>query len=124
MADVNRRTVHANVDLTKNELTMVNQRYFREDVSFTESFHMRVTLATNMSSPQEVDLTGGDNVTFAGESLMVTTDREIDVGVDASNNLVNVSDNGMFMVVGSYTHLYVQNNSTTYTANVEIVGTD
>ena len=124
MADVLRRTTNAQVALTKNELPMYTQRHFKEDVSFTESTHQRVTLATNMATPQEFDLTGGDSVTFTGNVLMFQTDREVDIGVDSAINLINVAANGVFMMVGSYTHLFCKNNSSTYTANVEFVATD
>ena len=124
MSDVLRRKILANVHLTQNELTMTREHHFREEVDFTESMHMRVTLATNMSSPQEIDLTGGDSVTFAGSCLMVETDRTVDVGVDTSSNLINVGNAGVFLLTGSFSHVYVQNNSTTYVANIEVVATD
>ena len=42
----------------------------------------------------------------------------------ATANMIQLAANGMMMVVGSFTHVYVQNLNTTYTATVEFVATD
>jgi len=125
MADVNRRTTRAHVRLTKNELDMYNQEHFKEDVTFTESVHQRTVLGTNMLIVDELDIT---NVTTGSTTpakvLMLETDRAVVVAVDTSSNTVSLADNGMIMMVGSFTHVYVQNTNTTYTATIEFVVTD
>jgi len=125
MADVLRRTVRADVRLTKNELTMYRQSHYKTGVTFTESVHQRAVLATNMPVAQELDIT---NVTTAtgpqAKMLMLETDRSITVALDTAANTVQLADNGMFMIVGSFRKVYVQNTSTDYTATVEFIVTD
>lgn len=124
MADVLRRTTRARVKLTKNELGKYDQEHFKEDVTFTESVHQRAVLATNIAMT-ELDIT---NVTTGSTTpakvLMLETDRAINVAIDTSGNTLTLADNGMVMMVGSFTHVYVQNESTTYQATIEFVVTD
>ena len=125
MADVLRRTTRARVKLTKNELGMYDQEHYKEDVTFTESVHQRAVLATNMTSMSELDITNvTTGATTPAKVFMLETDRAIDVAVDTSSNTLSLLDNGMVMMVGSFTHVYVQNNNTTYKATIEFVVTD
>jgi len=120
MADVLKRTLRANVLTLRNELTHYNQEFYDADQTFTESSHQRVVLSTNMASPQEFDLGG----VSTGAVMMLKTDRTVDVSLNTTANMLTLAQNGMMMVVGEFTHVYVQNNSTTYQATVELVVTD
>ena len=120
MADVLKRTTRANVLLTRNELIMYNEEHYKQDVAFTESTHQRVVLATNMVTAQEFDLSGVET----GAVMMIETDREVSVNLNTTTNMIQLAANGMMMVVGSFTHVYVQNLNTTYTATVEFVAAD
>lgn len=125
MADVLRRTTRASVKLTRNELGMYDQVHFKEDVTFTESAHQRAVLSTNMVSPDELDIT---NVTTGSTTpakvFMISTDRDIKVAIDLVGNILDLAGPGMIMMVGSLTHVFVQNTNTTYTATIEFVVTD
>lgn len=124
MSDVLKFTIRTRVWLTKNELTMSDQEFFTEDNTFTESSHQRVVLAvtsaTDGGALQEFDLGGID----PGFGLMVETDREVYLGVDTNTNLIYVGDNGVLMLTGSFTHVYVRNDSQTYQATVEFLAFD
>lgn len=120
MADVLKRTVRARVLLTNNERTMYDQEFYDKDVAFTESTHQRVVLATNMASPAEVDLSG----VGTGAVLFVECNHSVAVGINLDTNLIVLEDNGMLLFTGSFTHLYVQNTNTTYTATIEVIATD
>jgi hypothetical protein len=104
---------------------MYDQRFYAEDESFSESTHQRIVLATNMASPSEVDLSGvtaTPSVTQGG-TLFLEADRAISVAVNNSSYLWPLSANGALLLTGTITHLYVQNESTTNTATVELVVT-
>ena len=124
MADVLRRTTRSRVNMTKNALPMYTQEHFKEDVTFTESVHNRVVLATN-GAQQEIDIT---NVTTGSGTpavvLQLETDRAIAVAIDTAANTVQLADNGVIMMVGTFTHVFVQNSNTTFTATVEVIVTD
>lgn len=124
MSDVLKFTLRTRVWLTKNELTMSDQEFYTEDRTFTEATHQRVVLAVTSSTTsgvlQEFDLGGISE----GYGLMIETDRQVMIGVDASTNLIFVQDNGVFFLTGSYTHVYVRNDSQTYQATVEMLAFD
>jgi len=120
VADVYKRTVRARVWITKNEIPRYDQEYLTSDTTMTESVHQRAVLATNMSTPDELDMT---NLVTASV-VMLETDRPITVFLNTTANSFTLATNGMVMLVGSVTHVYVQNNSTPYTATVEFLATD
>jgi hypothetical protein len=123
MADVLKSTLRVRAWLTKNEITLVDHDYYRPDVAFTEHAHKRVVLAAATTTPgtlYEFDLGGLDT----GFGLFLTTDRAVKVGVDATTNLIGIADNGTFLLTGSYTHVYVRNDNTTYQATVEFLAFD
>lgn len=124
MADALKFTARTRVWLTKNELTMSDQEYYTEDRTFTEATHQRVVLAVTSSTTsgaiQEFDL-GGISTGFG---LMVETDRTVRLGVDTNTNLISVADNGVLFLTGSFTHVYVRNDSQTYQATVEMLAFD
>lgn len=120
MADVYKRTVRARVYITKNEIPRYDQEYLTSDTTITETVHQRAVLGTNMALPSELDMT---NLVTASV-VMLETDRAVTVFLGTTSNSFTLADNGMIMLVGSVTHVYVQNNSTTYTATVEFLATD
>lgn len=122
MSDVLRRTIRGTMGLTRNEGPMYTQEYYKKDVEFDVHTHQRVVLATS-SGQEQFDLSGL-NTTNPGAAMMLTTDRTIVVAIDTAANTMTISDNGMMMFTGTFTHVYVENNSTTYTASLEFVATD
>ena len=119
MADVLRRTIRAKMNLTRNEGAMYSQEYYKADIEFDAHTHQRIVLSTS-SGQQQFDLT---SIT-TGSAMMLNTDRAIVVAIDSASNTITLSDNGMMLFTGSFTHVYVENNSTTYQASVEFVATD
>ena len=104
--------------LTRDGSTIVDQSLKTTANTYTEHAAERVVLATNMASPQEVNLGGVDT----GVRLMLETDRTISVALDTSTKLWMVSEAVLY--AGSFTHLYLQNTNTTNTATVQYVVTD
>ncbi len=125
MADVLKQSIAVSVALDRNSQLMYDQRYYQNDVSFTESTHQRIVLATNMSSPQEIDLSGVTAVPGVDEggTLFLETDRAISVAVNNTSYLWPLGVNGALLLTGAISHLYVFNESTTNQAVVELVVT-
>lgn len=126
MADVLRRTVRARVKLTNNDAVVYDQVYYDENTEYTESTGQRLVLATNMGVAQEVDLSGVTSAPGAstGVTLFVETNRDIKVAVNSISALWPLAENGALLLVGSISHLYLLNESTTNLATVELVVTD
>ena len=120
MADALSRTMRARVRLIRDGGDMHDQVFYDPDVSFDEHTHQRVVLATNMATPSQVDMAG---VSSAG-SLFLKTDRDINVGINSTTKIWPVGENGCVMLVGTFTKLYLQNESTTNQATVDLVVTD
>lgn len=120
MADALTRTMRARVRLIRNGVDYFDQTFYDPTVDYTESTHQRVVLSTNMTSPAAVDMAGVET----GVSLFLQTDREILVALGASSSTWTVGENGALLLVGSFTNLYLQNESTTNQATVELVVTD
>lgn len=125
MADVLKQSIAVSVELDRNSQLMYGQRFYQNDVTFTESTHQRIVLATNMSSPQEIDLSGVTSTPSVtqGGTLFLETDRAINVAVNVTSHLWPLGVNGALLLTGAITHLYVQNESTTNQAVVELVVT-
>lgn len=120
MADALSRTLRTRVRLIRDGVDLYDQSYYEPNVDYTESTHQRVILATNMATPEAVDMAG----VSTAATLFLQTDRDILVAVDSSTKTWPVSGDGAVMLVGSFTHLYLQNESTTNQATVELVVTD
>lgn len=124
MADDLKFTARVRVWLEKNELVISSQEYLTEDQTFTESTHQRAVLAVTSSTTsgvvQEIDLGG----ISTGYGLFIETDRTVMVGVDDATNLISLADNGSFFLTGSFTHVYVRNDSQTYQATIEVLAFD
>lgn len=120
MADALKRTMRARVRLIRDGADYHDEVYYEPNISYDESTHQRVVLTTNMGSPSEVDMAG---VSTAG-SLFLKTDRDINVAVGTSTKTWPVGEHGSLVLVGSFTHLFLQNESTTNQATVDLVVTD
>lgn len=118
MADVLRVQELARIKLTRNGVTMYDQAYAPAAESYTEHAGDRVVLATNMASPSAVNLGG----ISSAEHLMLETDQPILVGVNSQTFLWTVKK--ALLLKGTFTTLYVQNESTNNEATVEFVVTD
>lgn len=120
MADALKRTLRARVRLIRDGADLYDQVFYEPNEDYDESTHQRLILATNMATPSEVDMSG----VSTGEALFLQTDREIQVALDANTKLWTIKENGAVLLVGSFTHIYLQNESTTNQATVELVITD
>lgn len=120
MADALSRTIRARVRLIRDGGDMHSQVFYDPDISFDEHTHQRVVLSTNMASPAQVDMAG---VSSAG-SLFLKTDRDINVCINSTTKVWPVGENGCVILVGTFTKLYLQNESTTNQATVDLVVTD
>ena len=120
MADILNRTFRSTVLLEESSSFRFEQEYYKKDVSFTKQHHARVVLGVSMSAPSALDMAG----ITTGKSLLLTTDREIKVGIDQVTNLITISESGMFALVGEFTAVYVLNESPDYEASVEFAFTD
>ncbi|KPJ95869.1 MAG: hypothetical protein AMJ55_02970 [Gammaproteobacteria bacterium SG8_15] len=118
MADVLKKQMLARLHLTKNGRTLYDQRFDSETSDFAEFSQHRAVLATNMAIPEEIDLEGVDT----GTMMALLTDQQIKVSVDSNTYQWTVSE--FVMLSGSFTHVYVQNESTTNTATIEVVVVD
>lgn len=118
MADVLRVGKIARLKLHRNGVVAYNQAFAPVDEVYTEHAGDRVILATNMATPQQVDLGG----ISSAEHLMIETSRVIKVGIDSQTNLIPVKT--ALLLVSTFSTLYFQNESTTNTATVEFIVTD
>jgi len=127
MADALKRTLRARVRLIRDGVDIYDQNFYEPNETYVESTHQRIVLATNMASPSEIDMSGVASDIAGGdtaETLFLQTDRDVLVALDDNTFLWVVKENGALMLVGSFTHLYVQNESTTNLATIELVITD
>ena len=120
MADSLKRTMRARVLLIRDGAEMHDQSYYEPNEDYTESTHQRIVLAKDMASPSEVDMAGVSTAV----TLYLQTDRAIKVALDDDTYLWEVAEHGAIMLVGSFEHLYLQNESTTNLATVDLVVTD
>jgi len=126
MADVLRKTTRARLKLTRNDAILYDQVYYDDNKVYTESTSQRIVLATHMTAPQEIDLKGVTSAPGAesGVTLFMEIDRAAKVAVNDIAALWPIAENGSLLLVGTVTHLYVQNESTTNLATMELVVTD
>jgi hypothetical protein len=117
MADVLRANEAARLRLIRNGVVVYDQSYSPTEEAYTEHAGDRFVLATN-SGVQQVNLGGISTAT----RVMIETDRVINVGIDSQTYLIPISK--AFMLVGSFSALYVQNESTTNVATIEFLATD
>lgn len=124
MADALSRTLRARVRLIRDGADMHNQVFYDPDISFDEHTHQRLVMSTNMSVPVEVDISYITAGATTAETLFLKSDRAILVGINNTTAVWPIGENGAVMLVGSFTHLYLQNESTTNQATVDLVVTD
>lgn len=123
MADVLKVQELARFKLKRNATILYDQAFAPAEEDFTEHTGDRVILATNMAAPQEINLAG----VATGGHLMLETDREILVTLDVTTSKWQVGNGsalGALLFVGSFTHVYLQNENTTNTATVSYIITD
>jgi hypothetical protein len=124
MADALARTMRARLRLVRNGADYFDQVFYDPDIAYNESTHQRVVLNTSMSTPSEVDITNvTTGATTPAGAIFLQTDRDILVALDTNTSRWPVNENGALMLVGSFTHLYLMNESTTNQATVELVVT-
>jgi len=121
MADITRVTTFARIKLIHDGRDFHDHEFRESDIDYTIHSADRVVLAADMASPQEVNL-GDIGAATPGTHLMLKTDREIKVALDDITALWTVS--GVLLFVGSFSHLYVQNENLTTEAVVEYEATD
>lgn len=124
MADALSRTLRARVRLIRDGGDMHSQVFYDPDVTYAESTHQRIVLSTSMGAPGEIDISHITTATHMAETLFLKTDRAILVGVETTTAVWPVSEHGCIMLVGSFSHLYLQNESSTNQATVDLVVTD
>ena len=112
--------MRARVRLIRDGSDMHDQVFYDPDVSFNEHTHQRVVLATNMASPSAVDMAG----VSTAQTLFLKTDRDINVCINNATKVWPVSENGCVILVGEFTALLLQNESTDNQATVDLVVTD
>jgi hypothetical protein len=108
------------VRLTRDGTTLYDQSFKNTETAYTEHTTERAVLSTNMATSQAVNLGG---VSVAGR-LFLETDKSIQIGLGITPaNKITLSDQGTFMVVGSFSHIWVRNTGT-QEARIAYVVTD
>ena len=123
MADVLKIQTKARFKLTRNNAVLYDQDFFPSEESYTESAGARIVIATN-SGMTEFDMEG----VATGQHLMIESNRPILVSLDTtvlSWPVGSGTQGGAVILSGSaFTHVYVENESTTNLATVQISVTD
>lgn len=123
MASVLKVQPKARFQLTRDGAVLYDQDFFPNEVDYTEQAIARFVLATN-SGMQEFDMEG----VASGEYFMLETDRPIQVALNTTALKWPVgsgSGGGAILLSGSeITHIYVENESTTNVATVQVAVTD
>ena len=121
MADALKVEPSSRFKLTRNGVQLYSQHFAPQAATYTEHTADRVILATNMTQMQELDMGG----VATGEYLLLETSQAIKVALNSTNANAKVQVGASFMISGgSFTHVYVQNENTTYTATVQAVVVD
>lgn len=123
MADVLKIQTKARFKLTRNNAVLYDQDFFPSEVTYTESAGARIIVGTN-SGMTEFDMEG----VATGEYLMIESNRPILVSLGTTVlpwPVGSGTKGGAVMISGSsFTHVYVENESTTNLATVQIAVTD
>lgn len=120
MADILKVQDFVRVRLTRNGTTLYDQSFPTAESTYTEHTTERAVLSTNMATSQQVNL-GGVSV---GARIMFETDRSIQVGLGVTPaNKITLADNGILMLTGSFSHIWVRNTGT-QEARIEYLVTD
>lgn len=107
--------------LTRNGVQLLSQHFAPAAATFTEYTADRLVLATNMTGLAAIDMGG----VTTGEYVLLETDQSIKVAMNSTNANAKITVGKSLMVSGgAVTSLYVQNENTTYTANVQVVVVD
>jgi len=97
-------------------VTLHQQIYNPDEESYTEHSSARLVLSSNMSSFEEYDMEG----VSTGQHLYVESSQSVQVALDVTTVSWTVD---YLSLVGSFTHLYFKNTSTTETT-VNLMVTD
>jgi hypothetical protein len=116
MADVLKVKPFAKIELTRNGLTLYQQIYNPDSETYTEHSSDRLVLSSNMASFEEYDLT----YIGTAQHLFVDATQTVQMCLDTTSVSWSIDYLGM---VGSFTHLYFKNTSTTETT-VTLMVTD
>lgn len=119
MADVVKYEPSARMKITRNGVRLYEQYYNTLATTFSEYTSDRLVLATNMATMSQIDMGG----VTTGTELLLVTDQPILVAVNSSSPQWTVGKSVM-LSGGSFTQLWVQNESTTNTATVQVVVVD
>lgn len=122
MAKVTTVELATRLTLFEDQVKILNQSFSMKAVTYTEHSADRLVLATS-SGWQEINKGG----VGTGVYLTVKSDQPILVSLNVTASPWNVGkspDGGVVSLVGSYTHVYVRNNSTTNQATINSVMTD
>lgn len=126
MSDILKTSTFARLKLVRNGSDFLDHVFRETDVDYTLQSSDRVVLAAAMGSPSEVNL-GSLGAGTPATHLSLVTDREIKVALDDIAKLWTVgsgSNGGVLMVIGSFSHLYVQNEDTSVEAIMEYLASD
>jgi hypothetical protein len=122
MAKVTTVELAARLKLFEDKSTIYNQTFSMNAVTYTEHSIDRLVLATS-SGWQEVNMGG----VGTGVYLEAQSSRPILISLDTTTRPWNIGRGvlgGVVAVLGSFTHVYVQNNSSTNTAVVNVAVAD
>lgn len=119
MADVVKYEPSARMRITRNGVRLYEQYYDTAASTFSEYTSDRLVLATNMATMSQIDMGG----VTTGSELLLVTDQPILVAINSSAAQWQVSKSVM-LSGGSFTNIWVQNESTTNTAIVQLVVVD
>ncbi len=121
MADVTKVEPAARFKLTRNGVQLYSQHYAPAAAAFDEYTSDRLVLGTSMASMQEIDMGG----VATGAYVLLETDQTIKVAFNTTAADAKIPVGESIMISGgSFTHLYVQNENTTFTATVQAVVVD
>ena len=123
MSDVLKAQARARFKLTRNANVLHDQNYVPSEIAYTESAEARIVISTN-SGWQQFNMEG----IVTGGNLMIESDRPILVALGTTALYWPVGSGtkgGAILLSGSaYTNIYVQNESTTNLATIELAATD
>ena len=118
MADVLKVEGSARVRLSKNGVKIYDQLHAPNAEAYTEHTADRIVLATNMAASSALNMGG----VATGQWMLLETDNTVLVSLSGTTTQWTVSK--ALFYVGSFTSLYLQNESTTNQATVTVLITD
>lgn len=109
MTDILKAKDFVRVRLTRNGINLYDQAFVSAEEDFTEHTSERVVLATNMSTSQQVNLGG----VAVGRRIFAEVSKATAIGLGITPAAkMSLADNGVLMMVGSFSHIWVRNTGT------------